>query len=60
MDPKLEEEANTALAKWAPLSATADEAHSNIPLHVVLGEAIDVATMLTHYWDPKTDAKGPE
>jgi len=58
MDPKLEEEANTALAKWAPLSASADEAHSNIPLHVVLGEAIDVATMLTHYWDPKTDTKG--
>jgi len=22
------------------------------------GEAIDVATMLTHYWDPKTDTKG--
>jgi hypothetical protein len=25
---------------------------------VVLSEAIDVATMLTHYWDPKTDAQG--
>jgi hypothetical protein len=58
MDPKLEEQANAALAKWAPLATTADEAHSNVPLHVVLGEAVgrglsrrgcfDVATMLTH------------
>ncbi len=58
MDQKLEEKADAALAKWTPLAANADEAHPNIPLHVVLGEAIDVATMLTHYWDPKTDTKG--
>jgi hypothetical protein len=58
MDPKLEEHADAALAKWAPLAATADEARPGLPLHVVLGEAIDVATMLTHYWDPKTDAQG--
>jgi len=58
MDPKIEAQADAALAKWAPLAATAEEARSNIPIHVALGEAIDVAAMLTHYWEPKTDTKG--
>ena len=58
MDPKIEEQADAALAKWAPLAANSDEARSTVPIHVALGEAIDVAAMLTHYWEPKTDAKG--
>jgi hypothetical protein len=58
MDQDVKQQADAALAKWAPLAATADEAHPNAPIHVVLGEAVDIASMLTHYWDPKTDAKG--
>jgi hypothetical protein len=58
MDTKLAEQADAALAKWAPLAAAADEARPNQPIHVVLGEAIDVAAMLTHYWEPKTETKG--
>jgi hypothetical protein len=33
MDPKVEQQANAALAKWASLATTADEAHTNVPLH---------------------------
>jgi len=58
MDTKLEEQANAALIKWSPLANAADESRLTIPLHVALGEAIDVATMLTHYWEPRTDTKG--
>jgi hypothetical protein len=58
MDTKLVEQADAALAKWGPLAATADEARLNLPIHVTLGEAIDVAAMLTHYWEPKAETKG--
>jgi hypothetical protein len=58
MDQTIKDEMDAALAKWTPLAATAEEAHPNAPLHVVLGESVDVASMLDHYWDPKTDAKG--
>ena len=58
MDTKLEEQANAALIKWSPLANAADESRLTIPLHVALGEALDVATMLTHYWEPRTDTKG--
>jgi hypothetical protein len=58
MAQNIQDDTNAALAKWTPLAATADEAHPGVPVHVVLGEAIDVASMLTHYWDPKTDSKG--
>ncbi len=45
----IQDETNAALLKWSPLAATADEAHPSAPVHVVLGEAIDVASLLTHY-----------
>jgi hypothetical protein len=35
-----------------------EEAHINAPIHVVLGEAVDTAAMVSHYWDPKTDSRG--
>lgn len=56
--PDIQADTNAALLKWTPLAATAEEGQPNAPVYVVLGEAIDVATMLTHYWDPKTDNKG--
>jgi hypothetical protein len=58
MAETIQSDTNAALLKWSPLAATADEAHPSAPVHVVLGEAIDVASLLTHYWDPKTDSKG--
>jgi len=58
MPDTIQDQTNAALLKWTPLAATADEAQPSAPVHVVLGEAIDVASLLTHYWDPKTDSKG--
>lgn len=58
MAETIQDQTNAALLKWSPLAVTADEAHPTAPVHVVLGEAIDVASLLTHYWDPKTDNKG--
>jgi hypothetical protein len=45
-------------AKWTPLALEVDEARATAPVHVILGEAVDVASMLSHYWEPKADAKG--
>jgi hypothetical protein len=58
MAQNIQDDITAALAKWAPLATDADEAHPGVPVHVVLGEAIDVASMLTHYWNPQTDSKG--
>jgi hypothetical protein len=55
MDMKLKEQADAAIAKWAPLAANVEEARANAPLHVLLGEAIDVASMMAHYWEPRVD-----
>jgi hypothetical protein len=58
MDQKIKAQADAALAKWGPLSVNEEEAHINAPVHVVLGEAVDVAAMIAHYWDPRTDSRG--
>ncbi len=55
MNPKIEEQADAALAKWSLLALDAEEGRATAPLHVLLGEAIDVASMMAHYWQPKDD-----
>jgi hypothetical protein len=55
MDLKLKEQADAAIAKWTPLAVDAEEARATAPLHVLLGEAVDVASMMTHYWEPRVD-----
>jgi hypothetical protein len=57
MDLKVRELADAALAKWAPLSVNEEEAHLTVPVHVLLGEAVDVAEMVRHYWEPKSDGR---
>jgi hypothetical protein len=58
MDSKLKQQADAALAKWTPLAAKAEEARAHAPIHVLLGEAVDVASMLAHYWEPTVEGKG--
>jgi hypothetical protein len=38
--------------------ASAEEAALGAPLHVVLGEAVDLAGLVEHYWEPQTDGRG--
>jgi len=49
---------NPALLKWAPLAAPLGETQLDTPICVVLGEADEIATMLTDYWETKKDEKG--
>ena len=58
MSSTTNQSSQAALAKWAPLAATAEEAHLGAPLHIVLGEAIDIANLLDHYWLPRDDGRG--
>jgi hypothetical protein len=58
MDLKMKEQADAAIAKWTPLAVNAEEARATAPLHVLLGEAIDVASMMRHYWEPKVEKGG--
>lgn len=50
MDDDIKQRAQAALAKWTPAAENEDEFPLNLPIHVVIGEAIDLAQLLDHYW----------
>ncbi len=50
MDDDIKQRAQAALTKWTPAAEGAAEAQLSVPIHVLLGEAIDVAQLLEHHW----------
>lgn len=52
MGDELNEWAQAALEKWTPVAERSEPAQFGVPLQVLLGEAIEVAAMLEHYWQP--------
>ena len=51
---------SSALALWMPqvLALSGEELTINLPLHVVFGEAVDVARFFDHYWKSEKDKDG--
>ncbi len=48
-----------AFDKWAEAALSSDAAERmNIPLYVLMNEAVDLARFAEHYWAAKRDAKG--
>jgi len=58
MTQDMKEVSNQALDKWSVLAVGAGEARLGAPLHVVLGEAVDLASLAEHHWSPRRDPKG--
>ncbi len=47
------ESVQALLGKWAPVSQERQETVLTMPIHVLLGEALDLATVVEHYWQPQ-------
>jgi hypothetical protein len=58
MEDKIKKLSQAALDKWTPLAAEAEEATLTAPLHSVLGEAADVATLFDHHWQEQPHRSG--
>lgn len=57
-EKNLKQGSDAVLEKWTPLATDVEEARVSAPVHVILGEAIDVASLLSHYWEPKQESRG--
>ncbi len=42
------------IEKWAPAAQHEEETVLSVPVHVLLGEALDLATVIEHYWQPQS------
>ncbi len=54
------ESVQALLDKWSPAAQAQEETVLTVPVHVLLGEALDLATVVEHYWHPQSAPSGAQ